>query len=178
MTGGFAFVANPAEYRSSGVKTFVVKQDGTVFEKDLAPATEKVVTSMQIYEPGIFSTPPGDTREVESRATNGATKPAGSVAPSSTAGDGVAERSLGVLAKSSLIDETRWLPFAPVAVAAAGCGGSGAKSVSAGDVAVVGSDRWDGESCNHQQRGSRNDQANNDDESLKGHVAELGWAHR
>jgi serine phosphatase RsbU (regulator of sigma subunit) len=64
-----------------------------------------------------YVTSPGDTREVESRATNDATKPAGSVAPPSV--DGVAERSLGVLAKSSLIDETRWLPFAPVAVATA-----------------------------------------------------------
>ena len=119
MTGGFAFVAYPAEYRSLGVKTFVVQQDGTVFEKDLAPATEKVVTSMQIYEPGIFSTPPGDTGEVESRATKDAIKPAGSAAPSSTAVDGGAERSLVVLAKGSSNDGPRWLPFALVAAAIA-----------------------------------------------------------
>ena len=33
MTEGFAFVAYPAEYRSSGVMTFVVSQDGVVYEK-------------------------------------------------------------------------------------------------------------------------------------------------
>ncbi len=38
MTGGFAFVAYPAEYRNSGVMTFVVSQDGVVYEKDLRPA--------------------------------------------------------------------------------------------------------------------------------------------
>jgi len=39
MTRGFAFVAYPAEYRSSGVMTFVVNQDGVVYEKDLGPKT-------------------------------------------------------------------------------------------------------------------------------------------
>jgi hypothetical protein len=38
MTRGFAFVAYPAEYRSSGVTTFIVNQDGIVYEKDLRPA--------------------------------------------------------------------------------------------------------------------------------------------
>ena len=35
MTGGFAFVAYPVEYRSSGVMTFIVSKSGVVFEKDL-----------------------------------------------------------------------------------------------------------------------------------------------
>ena len=39
MTGGFAFLAYPAEYRSSGVMTFIVNQDGIVYEKDLGPHT-------------------------------------------------------------------------------------------------------------------------------------------
>ena len=39
MTGGFAFVAYPAEYRSSGVMTFLVDKDGIVYEKDLGRNT-------------------------------------------------------------------------------------------------------------------------------------------
>jgi hypothetical protein len=38
--GGFAFVAYPVEYRSSGVMTFLVKEDGVVYEKDLGKDTE------------------------------------------------------------------------------------------------------------------------------------------
>ncbi len=51
MTGGFAFVAYPAEYRSSGVMTFVVNQDGIVYEKDLGPKTAERATSMKEYNP-------------------------------------------------------------------------------------------------------------------------------
>ncbi len=39
MTRGFAFIAYPAEYRSSGVMTFIVNQDGVVYEKDLGAKT-------------------------------------------------------------------------------------------------------------------------------------------
>jgi hypothetical protein len=51
MTEGFAFVAYPAEYRSSGVMTFVVSQDGTVYQKDLGKKTETLGKSMQEYNP-------------------------------------------------------------------------------------------------------------------------------
>jgi hypothetical protein len=51
MTGGFAFVAFPAEYRSSGVMTFIVNQDGTVYEKDLGPRTTELAKSMTTYNP-------------------------------------------------------------------------------------------------------------------------------
>ena len=51
MTGGFAFVAYPAEYRSSGVMTFVVGQDGTVYEKDLGKKTEGIAKGMKLYNP-------------------------------------------------------------------------------------------------------------------------------
>jgi len=51
MTRGFAFVAYPAEYRSSGVMTFVVNQDGIVFEKDLGPRTAEIAQSMKHYDP-------------------------------------------------------------------------------------------------------------------------------
>jgi len=51
MTGGFAFVAYPAEYRSSGVKTFIAGPDGIVYEKDLGADTTKIATSMTQYDP-------------------------------------------------------------------------------------------------------------------------------
>jgi hypothetical protein len=51
MTGGFAFVAYPAEYRSSGLKTFIAGSDGTVYEKDLGPDTAKIASSMTAYDP-------------------------------------------------------------------------------------------------------------------------------
>ena len=51
MTGGFAFVAYPAEYRSSGVMTFIVNQSGTIYEKDLGPNTTKLAEAMTAYDP-------------------------------------------------------------------------------------------------------------------------------
>lgn len=51
MTEGFAFVAYPAEYRSSGVMTFVVNQDGVVYQKDLGKKTETLGKSMREYNP-------------------------------------------------------------------------------------------------------------------------------
>ena len=50
MTGGFAFLAYPAEYRSSGVKTFIVSHDGVVFEKDLGSKTAGTAGNMTRYE--------------------------------------------------------------------------------------------------------------------------------
>jgi hypothetical protein len=52
MTAGFAFVAYPAEYRSSGVMTFIVNQDGVIFEKDLGPKTEVAAKGMKGYDAG------------------------------------------------------------------------------------------------------------------------------
>jgi hypothetical protein len=51
MAGGFAFVAYPAEYRSSGVKTFIAGPDGVVYERDLGTETTKLATSMTQYNP-------------------------------------------------------------------------------------------------------------------------------
>ena len=51
MTGGFAFVAYPAEYRSSGVMTVIVNEDGTVFEKDLGNKTDVLARTMKEYNP-------------------------------------------------------------------------------------------------------------------------------
>jgi len=47
MTAGFAFVAYPAEYRSSGVMTFIVGEDGVVYEKDLGKKTDALAKSMK-----------------------------------------------------------------------------------------------------------------------------------
>jgi hypothetical protein len=51
MTAGCAFVAYPAEYRSSGVMTFIVNESGNVYEKDLGPNTTKLAEAMTAYEP-------------------------------------------------------------------------------------------------------------------------------
>lgn len=47
---GFIFVAYPAEYRSSGVMTFLVNQDGIVYEKDLGLKTAEIAKSLMRYE--------------------------------------------------------------------------------------------------------------------------------
>ncbi|WP_260473132.1 DUF2950 domain-containing protein [Edaphobacter aggregans] len=50
MTGGFAILAYPAEYRASGVMTFIVGRRGTVYQKDLGDGTAEVVKGMA-YDP-------------------------------------------------------------------------------------------------------------------------------
>jgi hypothetical protein len=51
LTEGFALVAWPAEYGSSGVQTFIVNQDGVVFQKDLGEDTAAAVEAIQAYDP-------------------------------------------------------------------------------------------------------------------------------
>jgi hypothetical protein len=51
MVGGFAFVAYPAVYRSTGIMTFIVNQSGVVYQKDLGPDTEKIANAMTEYDP-------------------------------------------------------------------------------------------------------------------------------
>jgi len=51
MIGGFALVAWPAEYGVSGIKTFVVNQDGVVYEKDLGPATATAAKAITRFNP-------------------------------------------------------------------------------------------------------------------------------
>jgi hypothetical protein len=50
--GGLVLVAYPAEYRSSGVMTFIVNQKGVVYEKDLGPETEKVARDLNTRSRG------------------------------------------------------------------------------------------------------------------------------
>jgi hypothetical protein len=63
MTGGFAFVAYPAEYRSSGVMTFIVGEDGVVYEKDLGKNTEVLAKSMKEYDPNSTWQKPSDLQD-------------------------------------------------------------------------------------------------------------------
>jgi hypothetical protein len=51
MTNGFAFLAYPAEYRASGVMTFMINQDGVIVQKDLGPDTAKLADTISEYNP-------------------------------------------------------------------------------------------------------------------------------
>ena len=51
MIGGFAMVAYPALWGSSGVMTFLVNQDGVVYEKNLGPRTSAVASRMTRFDP-------------------------------------------------------------------------------------------------------------------------------
>jgi Protein of unknown function (DUF2950) len=51
MIGGFALVAYPAEYRNSGVMTFLVSHQGNVYEKDLGPDTARIAAGMTAFNP-------------------------------------------------------------------------------------------------------------------------------
>src|SRR6202790_517125 len=55
--GGFAAIAYPALYRSSGVMTFIVNQDDVVYEKDLGPNTARVARAMTTYQADPTWTP-------------------------------------------------------------------------------------------------------------------------
>jgi hypothetical protein len=51
MIGGFALAAAPAQYRVTGVQTFIVSYDGVVYQKDQGPDTLKIFAAMQLYNP-------------------------------------------------------------------------------------------------------------------------------
>jgi len=51
LTKGFAFIAYPAEYRNSGVMTFIVGKDGQVYQKDLGTNTASIAASMKEFNP-------------------------------------------------------------------------------------------------------------------------------
>jgi hypothetical protein len=61
MIGGFALVAWPAEYRNSGVMTFLVNHRGNVFQKDLGPQTRKLAEQMSSFNPDATWTRVADT---------------------------------------------------------------------------------------------------------------------
>ena len=49
MTGGFAFLAYPAEYRNSGVMTFLVDAKGIIYERNLGPRTAELAAAMTAF---------------------------------------------------------------------------------------------------------------------------------
>jgi hypothetical protein len=51
MIGGFALVASPSQYRVTGVKSFIVSNDGVVYEKDLGPTTLDQFKAMERFNP-------------------------------------------------------------------------------------------------------------------------------
>jgi hypothetical protein len=53
LTDGFALIAWPAMYGASGVMTFIVNQDGTVFQRDLGPGTPKQVQAVKGFDPTL-----------------------------------------------------------------------------------------------------------------------------
>ena len=57
MIGGFGLVAAPAEYGVTGVKTFMVSQDGVVYQKDLGPASLEEFMKMERFNPDKSWTP-------------------------------------------------------------------------------------------------------------------------
>jgi hypothetical protein len=61
MIGGFALVAAPAEYEVTGVKTFIVSNDGVVFEKDLGPKTLEALQKMERFDPDPTWSPVEDS---------------------------------------------------------------------------------------------------------------------
>jgi hypothetical protein len=59
MVGGFAFVAYPAEYGNSGIMTFLINQDGVLFQKDLGKSTTETATAINQFDPDPSWSPVG-----------------------------------------------------------------------------------------------------------------------
>jgi hypothetical protein len=51
MVAGYALIAYPADYGSSGIKTFIVNHYGDVYEKDLGPSTARRAAAITEYNP-------------------------------------------------------------------------------------------------------------------------------
>ncbi len=51
MSNGFAFLAYPAEYRASGMMTFMINQDGVIVQKDLGYDTAKLASEIEEFNP-------------------------------------------------------------------------------------------------------------------------------
>ncbi len=66
MIGGFALAAAPAEYRVTGVMTFIVSYQGIVYQKDLGPDTLKIFQDIQLYNPDKSWQPTNDNWPTQS----------------------------------------------------------------------------------------------------------------
>ena len=51
MTGGFAVLAYPAQYGDSGIMTFMINQNGMLYEKDLGKTTEETAKAITEFNP-------------------------------------------------------------------------------------------------------------------------------
>lgn len=51
MTGGYAILAVPVKYGETGIMTFMISREGTVYERDFGPDTLKITSSVQQYNP-------------------------------------------------------------------------------------------------------------------------------
>jgi len=51
MIGGFGLLAVPAQYAVTGVKTFIVSNDGIVYQKDLGPDSLNIAKNIELYNP-------------------------------------------------------------------------------------------------------------------------------
>jgi hypothetical protein len=70
MIGGFALVAAPAEYAVTGVRTFIVSQDGVVYERDLGHETLAAFKNMDRFNPDASWTPAVEPEETNSGTAN------------------------------------------------------------------------------------------------------------
>jgi len=53
MTGGFALIAWPAVFESTGIMTFIASPDGDVYQNDLGPETAHIATVMTTFDPDL-----------------------------------------------------------------------------------------------------------------------------
>jgi hypothetical protein len=53
MTGGFALIAWPAEFDSSGIMSFLVGPDGVVYQKDLGLSTRRIAAAVKTFDPDV-----------------------------------------------------------------------------------------------------------------------------
>jgi hypothetical protein len=71
MSGGFALIAYPAKYGYSGVMTFIVNQNGVVYEKDLGPTTSELAAKIDEFNPDSSWKRTSVQETAENRSSNG-----------------------------------------------------------------------------------------------------------
>ena len=57
MTAGFAYLAYPAKYGDSGIKSFIINQQGVIYQKDLGKDTTITAKAMTSFDPDPSWTP-------------------------------------------------------------------------------------------------------------------------
>ena len=70
MVGGFALIAWPAVFNSSGIMTFIVGPDGDVYQKDLGTQTARLAAAMTVFDPGSFMVTCGSDKRVKTPAAS------------------------------------------------------------------------------------------------------------